>query len=312
MTLNGLQKLLFLFVSFSAMPAWANGNTSGNLNDNCSVEFVQGASVDWRGLRGRGYEIFDPTQMYEAFELQIRHTGAACRFHVVLTPQGGNAALAGGGAEKLGFDVISGPSGRSLLSPTYNGTDTSIISGEAPAGRWDTVLQLFVSIPPLQMVRAGRYQGGAIARLFVEDKSGRSSPVSETTAFFSAYVPGQIRTQLNGQAPSGALNLDFGDLGQLPSLSLALNLVTNANVAISLSSANSGKLMHESGKMGVPYSVRAGNVEVAMVGQTILPMSASSPTQETLVPLVFTVGSVSGTLVAGFYQDTLTITIAAQ
>lgn len=312
MTINCLQKSWFLFVSFSAMPVWANGSTNEDLKGNCSIEIVQGASVDWRGLRGRGYEIFDPTPMYEAFELQVRHKGAACRYHVVLTPQGGDAALTAGSANKLEFDVIRAPGGSSVLSSTYSGTETSIISGEAPAGNWDTVLQLFLAIPPRQMVRAGRYQGGAIARLFVDAKSGLSSPVSETTAFFSAYVPGQIRTQLNDQAPSGALNLDFGDLGQLPSLSLELNLVTNANVAISLSSANSGKLIHESGKVGVPYSVRAGNVEVAMVGQTILPMSTSSPTRETLVPLVLTVGSVSGSLVAGLYQDTLTVTIAAQ
>jgi hypothetical protein len=312
MTINCLQKSFLLFVSFSAMPVWANGSTSEDLKGNCSIEIVQGASVDWRGLRGRGYEIFDPTPMYEAFELQVRHKGAACRYHVVLTPQGGDAALTGGSANKLEFDVIRGPGGSSVLSSTYSGTETSIISGEAPAGNWDTALQLFLAIPPRQMVRAGRYQGGAIARLFVEDKSGLSSPVSETTAFFSAYVPGQIRTQLNGQAPSGAVNLDFGDLRQLPSRSLELKFMTNAAVAISLSSANSGNLIHQSGQVVVPYSVRAGNVEVAMTGRTILPVSTSSSAEETVVPVVLTVGSVSGTLMAGLYQDTLTVTIATQ
>lgn len=312
MPVRGLKKGLLLVGACSATPVWAGGTAPGDQNDNCKIEIVQSPSVDWRGLRGRGYEIFDPTQTYEPFELHLRHTGNACRFHVALSPQGGNAELPGVNGGALAFDVVSGPGGRSLLSKTYGGTDTSIITGEAPAGDWRTVLQLYLAIPPRQMALAGRYTGGVVARLFAEDKRGVSSPVSEASALFSAYVPGQVRTRLDGMAAGGTLSLDFGELGLLPSRSLNLHLETNDEVTIALSSTNGGKLLHQSGKVGVPYSVRAGNVDVAMSGRTILPLSASDAVGGYNMPLVLNVDKAAGTLVAGQYKDTLIVTIAAR
>lgn len=282
-------------------------------NDNaepaCDMEIIQGASVDWKGLRGRGYEIFDPTRTYEAFEITLRHSGSACRFQVAFIPQTGAPSLTGGGGGALEYDLLSAPNGRSIVSQGYGGTDSTVISGEAAAGDGELTLPLYLTIPPGQRARSSYYQGGAIARLFVIGQNELAYPVSEALVSFSAYVPGQVRTRLDGQSNGGSLNIDFGDLRYSPSRSLEFYVAANADVAIALSSLNHGNLMHQSGVLGIPYQVRVGDVDLSLVGATPIPLSTTDPVYEATLPMTFTLGKVNGNLVAGAYHDTLTVII---
>lgn len=296
--------------------AWpAHGQDFGNRNADgpCRIEIAQGASVQWRGIRGRGYEIYDRARTFEIFEIPLRHTGAACRFHVTLSPQGGSATLTGGaGGDPLQYDVVSTPDGRSLLSQSYAGNETSILSGEMNAGTWETTLQLYLAIPPGQLVRAGEYRGGAMIRLFQSSNGGLATPVSEAIVSFYAAVPAQVRARLDGQSGGASLSMNFGDLRQSPVRSVELELSSNAQVGVSLSSVNNGRLMHESGRVGVPYSVTLSNTPLPLSGTTRLPMATGRSGQEIAIPLTVAVGPVTGTLVAGRYNDTLTVTITAQ
>jgi len=47
-------------------------------NEPCALELSVDNSVDWRGLYGRGYEVFEDGESFETVTISVRHRGAAC------------------------------------------------------------------------------------------------------------------------------------------------------------------------------------------------------------------------------------------
>tara|TARA_R110000787_G_scaffold3020_10_gene12181 strand:+ start:25808 stop:26761 length:954 start_codon:yes stop_codon:yes gene_type:complete len=305
-----LTGVFLLFHSTSGL-----AQNDGALSDEpCALELTVDNSVDWRGLYGRGYEVFSEEESFETVTISVRHQGAACQFVLTASPlsSGGVNALSGPG-DPLYYDVLKTTSGPSFLSTDFQGTATSRIEGKFGTGNSAQGATLYVSIPSNQIVRGGTYSGQVMVRLFRAD-SGIQDLVAEAPLAILAPVASVLKIR-SDDFPQGIreTSIDLGDLSRATRAAVDFNIMSNADVAVTFQSANRGKLAHEAGAPGISYNL-------AFKGENIdLSTSASSSRlnyahgrMERAVPLEIVVPQPSGLPAAGQYNDTLTVTFTAE
>lgn len=295
-----------------SVPAVAQEEMTG-AGDPCALELTVDNSVDWRGLYGRGYEVFDDGESFEAVTISVRHSGAPCRFFLTAAPISGSGvnALSGPGGP-LYYDVLKTTSGPSFLSTAFQGTETSRVEGQFSSGRSIQAATMYVSIPANQVVRGGTYSGQAMVRLFRVD-SGIQDLVAEEPLVILAPVASVLKIR-SDDFPEGIreTSIDLGDLSRATRTEVDFNIMSNADVAVTFQSANQGRLAHEAGAPGIRYNL-------AFKGENIDLSGAASSSQlnyaegrmERAVPLEIVVPAPMGLPAAGQYNDTLTVTFTA-
>jgi hypothetical protein len=275
----------------------------------CRLELVSIPSVDWLGPFGRGYEVFVDNDAYEAFSVEIKHTGSACKYVLTgsdsINPVGGTL---NSGISTLKYDILTSSNGPSLLSPEFAGNQTSRIEGEFAAGNGVTTLPLLVSIPANQIVRNGTYQGHALLKLFSID-NGAEHLQSDAAL--------HIRTQVNSimeiRSPDfGAgirsTSIDLGDLSRGAERDLEFSVRSNADVNVSFKSHNNGILAHSYGAKGIPYQLRVRGVSVDLTSGSAILLPFRDGAAESDVPINILVPEAINGRVAGNYNDTLLVT----
>ncbi|MBB6427480.1 hypothetical protein [Sphingopyxis sp. JAI128] len=275
----------------------------------CRLDLSLAGGVDWLGPVGRGYDIFSKAESYESVTVEIRHSGAACRFFLTGFDRsaGGRPSLANGSNE-LVYDVLPTANGPSLLSPDYFGSQQSRIEGMFPAGSSVQVVALLVAIPAGQIVRSGRYQGQAMLRLF-SDIEGNPQLQGEAPLTITTRVPSAL--VVNSPDFGGGAretNIDLGDLNGAAEREVQFEMRANADVNMSFHSASGGVLSHANGAPGVRYEVlvRGAPVDIASRDMVMLPFRPDGLDYD--IPVQFRVPGQGASRAAGQYHDTLTIT----
>lgn len=275
----------------------------------CRLELVSMSSVDWLGPFGRGYEVFVDYDGYEAFSVEIKHTGSACKY--VLTGSDNNDPVGGtlnSGTSTLKYDILTTSNGPSLLSSEFAGNQTSRITGEFEAGTGSALIPLLIYIPPNQIVRNGTYQGHALLKLFSIDEG------AERIQFDAAV---HIRTQVNSimeiRSPDfgagvRATSIDLGDIGQGSERDLEFSVRSNTDVNVSFRSHNNGILAHSYGAKGIPYHLRVRGIEMDLAGGGSILLPFREGAVESDIPINILVPEEQDERAAGNYSDTLLVT----
>lgn len=308
-----LPHLLGASLIFHAIPAVAQ-NDAMLADDPCKLELTVDGSVDWRGLYGRGYEVFDEGESFETVTISVRHQGVACQFFLTAAPisGGGINALTGPG-EPLYYDLLKTTSGPSFLSADFEGTETSRIEGQFSQGRSARGATLLVSIPANQFVRGGTYSGQAMVRLFRVD-AGIQELVAEAPLVILAPVASVLKVR-SDDFPEGVreTSVDLGDLSKAARRTVDFNILSNAEVAVTFQSANRGKLAHEAGAAGIGYNLLFRGENIDLSASALSTRINHIPNRvERAVPLEIVVPAPNGLPAAGQYSDALTVTFTAE
>lgn len=280
----------------------------------CTLKLTVDNSVDWRGLYGRGYEVFEDGESFETVTISVRHQGAACQFVLTAAPlsSGGVNALTGPG-DPLYYDVLKTTSGPSFLSTDFQGTATSRVEGQFSSGRSVQGATMYVSIPANQVVRGGIYSGQVIVRLFRAD-NGIQDLVAEVPLVILAPVASVLKIR-SDDFPQGIreTSIDLGDLSRATRAAIDFNIMSNAEVAVTFQSANRGHLAHEAGAPGIKYNLafKGDNIDLSTAAASSRISYMPSRT-ERAVPIEIVVPTPTGLPAAGQYSDTLMVTFTAE
>jgi hypothetical protein len=283
-------------------------------DDPCALELTVENSVDWRGLYGRGYEVFDDGESFENVTISVRHQGAACRFFLTAAPvSGGGVNALSGPGDPLYYDILKTSSGPSFLSTDFQGTETSRIDGQFREGVGVQGATLLVSIPSNQIVRGGIYSGQVMVRLFRSD-DGIQDLVAESPLVILAPVASVLKIR-SDDFPQGIreTSIDLGDLSRATRTAVDFNIMSNADVAVTFQSANGGKLAHQAGAPGIGYnlSFKGENIDLSAAASSSR-LNYASSRMERVVPLEIMVPAPIGLPAAGQYTDALTVTFTAE
>lgn len=298
---------------FHSTPGFAQSDMMQE-SDPCALELTVDNSVDWRGLYGRGYEVFEDGESFETVTISVRHQGAACRFVLTAAPlSGGGVNALSGPGDPLYYDVLKTTSGPSFLSSDYQGTATSRVEGQFSSGRSVQGATMYVSIPANQVVRGGTYSGQAIVRLFRAD-NGIQDLVAEAPLAILAPVASVLKIR-SDDFPQGIreTSIDLGDLSRATRAAVDFNIMSNADVAVTFQSANRGKLAHEAGAPGIGYNLafKGENIDLSTAASSSR-LNYAHGRMERAVPLEIVVPAPNGLPAAGQYSDLLTVTFTAE
>ncbi len=279
----------------------------------CNLDLRIDDSVDWRGLYGRGYEVFGSGESFEPVSVAIVHEGRPCEFFLTAAPiTGGENALTGPG-DPLYYDLLMTTSGPSVISQEYFGTATSRIKGEFQHGRGSQSATLYVSIPGNQFVRGGTYDGQLILRLFRDGDEGPQLAAEAPLAIL-APVASVLKIE-SPDFPQGTRqnNIDLGDLSREARRSVDFDIMSNADVGVTFQSANNGMLAHNAGAPGIKYQISFQGQDIDMSGSSSAGRINHAPTRTSRsIPIEIVVPAPSGLPAAGKYNDVLTVTFTAE
>ncbi|UUL81437.1 hypothetical protein [Sphingomonas qomolangmaensis] len=275
----------------------------------CRLEMRVENDVEWRGLYGRGYEVFDQGDEFEVVPITIRHEGAGCRYFITASwlTTGGENFLAGP-QDRLRFDLLRDPNGPSVLSPDFAGNQLSRIAGAFRTGASAVSIPLYVSVPAGQFVRGGSYQGQAVIRLFRDDNGPELA--DEGSVGIAVPVASVLKVESPDAGPGVKdLTVDLGDLTQGSRHTVTFAIRSNANVTARFESANNGALKHSAGAPPIKYDVALAGVPVDLTGTGWQSLAVFGQ-NEMSVPLDFVVGPQQHAG-AGYYSDMVTVTFRA-
>lgn len=277
----------------------------------CHLELIGDGSIEWRGLYSRGYEVTGYESDFETISVTIRHEGKGCDFMLVATPNSGGENVLIGAGDRLYWDILSQPSGPSIVSSDFFGNQDRQLLGRFGPGRGAQPITLFFTIPPGQFVRGGQYSGQALLRLFrVVD--GAPELVSELPLALIAPVPSILQVR-SDDFPGGVreARIDLGDLSRPSRRSVNFDLISNATIGVSFVSKNNGVLKHQFDAPGVPYDLRFNGSELSLVGTARQRLDMAAPDGSRAAQIEISVPPQQYALAAGRYTDSLTITFTA-
>ena len=301
----------FALLSLPANPAFAQMDLLAP-GGPCQLEIFGDSNIEWRGLYGRGYDVTEKQQDFMPLSLSIRHQGAPCDYFIVATPSSsaGENALTNGG-EKLYWDLLRDTSGATVVSSNFQGTLDTQLSGMARGGASIQPITLFFTILPSQFVRGGFYSGQLIIRLF-RSNGNSAELVSEMPVSLVADVLAILEVR-SDNFPTGLreTSIDLGDLNLASRRRIDFDLVSNAAVGIGFTSRNRGKLAHQFGAPGVPYSLWLNGAEVPLdtPSRERLDMIGAGGNRGASIEIDVPASQTSRA--AGHYTDALTITFTA-
>ncbi len=276
--------------------------------EECRLELRIDNNIEWKGLYGRGYDVFAGEESFEIVSLFIRHEGAACDYFLTgIVEDGGGTQTLQGPVGQLAFDVLSQPSGPSVLSQDYFGDQLSRLRGRFPRGAGSQQVTLYVAIPPEQFVRGGTYSGRTVFRLF-EEELGSPNLADQDVLGIIVPVASTLRVQSREAGPGGRdLSIDLGNLAQGADRTLDFTITSNAAITTEVASANRGELAHFANAPGIEYRLWMGGRQFDL-SQPFARQHLEIPSSTgSALPLRVVVNPQPGAA-AGEYSDTLTVT----
>jgi spore coat protein U-like protein len=282
----------------------------------CSLDLDSSTTTQWIGVDGRGYDVFDPTTLYQPLALSIRSVDGTCSFYATVASNAskGSDGLLYSGSDTLQFTVYRGANGGQPLSATAATTEADVLVGAVGAGGDKATFQVAYSIAPQQVVPPGDYTGEITVSLY-EGKFGAGTLRAQHQIPLTVHVPSITELSLS----QGAFNPEkkvetvaFGTLHQGDIRGLNLQARSNGGYRILLQSENGGAMRDTdpADDSTVPY-------ECYVDGRLVkLSKSASDAVSSSTVTdplgrshrLDFRIGAL-GHATAGDYRDVVTVTV---
>jgi spore coat protein U-like protein len=251
--------------------------------------------------------VFSELRHLERVQVVVQHQGGRCDFVLVAyAPSSG--VLTGGGAG-LNYALREEAGGRTILSMDPLGGSDTQVRGSFGGGTGTEIYEFYVEVPPQQFTPAGSYSDRVIFRIF-DNEAGQFILKDEKGLAITAEVPGEVQASI-GESLSGLReqNVELGRLTTGLTRTLGFTTRSNAPFAVSLSSANSGRLKHEFSSASVPYSVRFMGRTVNLDAGPVVALTESQVERVAQYDFDVQVGAVTARTPAGEYDDTLTVTI---
>lgn len=280
----------------------------------CQLELSVEPAGEWMGPYGRGYDVFEAEQAFEPFAVSVRHAGVRCEFFLTASPSdAGNGNVIEGPVGRISYDLLMSTSGPSFLSESYMGTDTSRIEGTFGTGSGLQTANLLLYFAPGQWIAGGRYDGAATIRLFRSDPDGPEL-VDEISLPIAVDVPASLRIRSDRFAQgTRETMIDLGNLGEGSSTNIGFNVESNADISVTVDSANRGKLSHMAGAPGIPYRLLFEGTDLDLSGATSIRKSVTGRSKGgQAMSFELDVPAPRQLPASGEYTDTLTITFVAE
>lgn len=252
---------------------------------------------------------FDPSPFERTLRVTLRNTGSeACR---------------------IGLSATDRTLGTRLLTNTQ--VPYELLWNNVPIPNFDTpapgrelllasneVREIYISVQVARPIQARPSPSEAVFTLRLHDLANANQVIAEQDARLAANIVSVAQINIAGSSSSfgstyGIDTVDFGNLEAGKRQSVYVQLRGNTQMRMTVQSANSGLLRHESitSAPGIPYSV-------ALLGQTFV---ASAPrafngllatgSYGANMPMTLTIMEL-GDVPAGRYSDVLTLSIEAE
>lgn len=300
-------------VSLLATPLPAHGEEDREPRRECDLALRVQSNLYWRGIHGRGYQVFDHENVIEPVALTVRHSGKPCRFAIVAMPQNAsNVPVLRGRRTDMQYDVRSTPQGQTVLSLDYFPPPANQITGAFGRGDDSQTFSVYVTVPVGQVVPAGTYTGNAIIRLF---EIGDDRPQLSDEELLSVTVPVTPALEVAlANAASGArqTSVDLGELTQGSERSVGFTLRSNSDVKITLTSLNRGFLAHDKGAPGIKYRAILDGTPIDLHAPATTRIKWNGGGHFRNVGLDIRVPAVPRGTAAGSYRDTITVNFTAE
>jgi len=284
----------------------------------CDLKLDMPSSIRWRGALGRGYDVFAPTRHVEPVVIEVQHGGDACNYALSIHPEGDSAALQMG-TSRLRFDALRSPSSGDSFLDTYTGTPgPAAIEGRfahqndgSRVARHD----VYLLIPPGQIVRGGYYTGRLTVRLFELKTNGHPVLKNQRSVYLDAYIVPQINASIGHpdySAERTVSELQLGKLREGAATSASFFVRSNMSYEFRVRSLNQGRLRHDKTDLTVPYRVSINGRDVSS-STDVRALAFGGPTgpDGNEYRLQVSVPAMPSGLLAGTYRDVLTVTVTS-
>ena len=296
-----LIRLLGLLIAVIGAPAWANCNAVVALDG--SAPLVQ-------------YDPFEGLARSDDLIVRVTNAGdTACTLAVSVTGgQPGNDRVMVNGTQRLPYRIET-LDGREVPN------DASAVIGSVtlPAGAGQqTSLVLRIKVPAGVIGPAGFYEDALTIQVYsigaTTEKIG-----SELLSRASAQI--EVRAQVNISGASGSFGgspfalprIDFGPMQTDATRNAFIQVRATTTVGITLSSQNSGQLIHESlgASARVAYAATLDGQDLALAsGPSTLDRSPPLSLDGVSYLLILRIAGAVDRLPAGEYSDVLTVSVA--
>ena len=298
----------------------------------CLTLTIKNLTVTQTFAGGTGeYNPFDTSTYTQTvgFDVYGGSTAVTCNYFLVLGTGGSNLAsqriLAFGGSS-LKYNAYLDSSNSTIFPDFFSATLTTAISGTFAAGTSNTTNHhsFTWTIAPQQVKAATttRYSDTAALTLYTGVLNLVFVQVDTKTITFQSKVDSNVNLSLvdTGSAFNLSDNLQTVDFGNLTSGAVqGFDIVVRSNdgYKITLQSANNQKMVYQGSaaytdKIAYTMKVNGGLVDLS-AGTAVSPVAVTGTTTAAGValPVVVTLGTLTGHETAGTYKDTITVTISA-
>lgn len=258
-----------------------------------------------------GYDPFGGSTPEATFNVTYTNEGSAeCRFVPLFQLDQGAFGLSKGNGKRIGYALlnltdsqdVTPRAGRSIRTPSQR---------ELSLGSNESRTLLYKLVADSNDVRDA---GTFTQDITIEAQDGRFRSFGGTRLVLGLNVLPSARLGLSGAYTmnDGHAVVDLGELRQgLAPVPLALRVNSTGNYDVTVSSANSGRLILGAGGWYVPYSViLGGNAVNLSSGATVAGPSGNGFRQDSLA-IQFVIGDVADRR-AGVYSDILSVAVTAR
>jgi hypothetical protein len=290
-----------------AATAQNNGQGGGKDNAQGRCELViEGSPTEWV----INHNPLTDTQATRQFDLSVVNRGEGpCTAVVSVDLRGEPFGLSHSGApERLPYVLVE-ESGPTDLTPRAGESRRAVETRPVNLGPGERALLRFsLSINTGEALAAGLYSQTA----YIQIDHPNGAPWTERPVTLGVRVASAALMGLKGEFTrvGGVATINLGQLseGSRP-LNTSLYVLSTSGYAVSVSSANGGRLRQGSSEWYIPYRLAVGDRPIDLSAPGRIEVVSTRPRFDDY-PLAVSIGSVAGRR-AGDYSDVVTFTIAA-
>lgn len=227
-------------------PAWAH-----NDDHDCDARFAPPARV-----LATFTDPLTSNVAIEPFTLRLQGlSDPSCRFEISFEDAHGQDGLRRNDSRRrLDYRIALDAAGAAIVYDSRRPNAPFTAHGVFSA---DGRLNLFLIVDGGSQPRAGEYSETLRAEL---RPLGSHRSTAETQLSLAAFVPAHVQAYLAGVPGAGGVyTLDFAELSTGETGTAALRVRATADIDVTVTSENGGRLMHEAGASAIPYTVRIGS-----------------------------------------------------
>jgi spore coat protein U-like protein len=284
----------------------------------CNLQLRDVSDVHWRGATGAGYGVFDGTTHAQAVTFTVENkTGQSCSFFVGVVSRSSrdaNQRVLRHDGVALRYQVYRDSTLGTVLRDTPEAASSEVLGGVI-GSKQSITMQLYLSIPPLQVVPEGEYEDEIELRVYEGTVAEPRLEDSEELDF-EAEVPTIAELSFSGgifdaSARTTTLRFDPAETGAVGTVALWAR--SNSGYILFAESQNGGVLQHTDPAETdiIDYTLRVDGRRIPLFKGVPFPVAArSDPTNASgwQHNFEFTLGTVD-TQSGGEYKDVVTVSL---